>query len=221
MNDTKVLIHVDTSEVVGDCINGGLYILPPNEPTEFPVFVANALLNHKGPIHGIVEVEQVKKKNGVEYLVDEALEKAEKYLDECERKSIEFYVRQQMEDRIGTGKPSLPPNGRALSLILRRGISLKDEYGLVPVGWRDAAGSNPNTGVGQVPNTGDAAIQATLTSHKETIAQLEAQLADQAEVFAEQMAEVMKAIKGLTQAKAAETPSKLVKEAAGDPAKKA
>lgn len=143
----KILFHCDESEPVADLINGALIILPPNEPVELDEFIANAVLDHKAEIHGIVEVNATKTKTGVVYDIDEAIPRAMEALERAELATINFYVRQQMEDRIAGGKQPLPPNGRALGIIRKRKVSLRNEYGIVPVGWKDPGVDTPYAGM--------------------------------------------------------------------------
>lgn len=173
---TKVLLHLDDSEPVADVINGLLIELPAGEPVELDEFTANAVLDHKALIHGIVEVKQIKTKTGVQYDIEEAEVRAQEALAVAEDRSVQFYVRQQMEDRIAGGKPALPPNGRARSIVLRKGISLREQFGLTPVGWKDVNDSNPNVESTPTSPAISGALQSVVSSQKETIATLETQV---------------------------------------------
>ena len=185
MNKTKVLIHCDTSELVADLINGVLITLPPSEPVELDEFIANAVLEHKAGIHGIVECNVTRTKTGIVYDVDEALERAEVLLKQCEDNSINFYVRQQMEDRVASGKQPLPPTGRALEIIKRRKISLRNEYGLVPVGWRDPGVSAPYAGMSgeTTVQSANQAIVTQLELEKQKNVELKATVEDLSRKF--------------------------------------
>lgn len=164
-NRTKVLLTVDQSGGVADMINGRIIELLPNEPLELDEFIADAVVRHIGHLHGIVEVKQTKTKRGIEWDVEEALERAVKYLDECEKKIVSFYVRQQLEDRIQGGKPALPPTGRALEVITKRKINLKNQYGISPIGWTDPGADSPN----QDPHT-------VVVQNNEQVTQLQQEL---------------------------------------------
>jgi hypothetical protein len=137
VGNTKVLIHVDTVSRVGDVIDGRPIVLPANEPVELPTFIAEAVERHIGHLYGIVEVEQVRNKAGVTWALEEAMAKAKEYLVECDKATVNFYVRQQMEDRIAAGKPALPPTGHALEVIVKNKINLRKSFGITPVGWTE------------------------------------------------------------------------------------
>lgn len=158
MNDTKVLLHVDEDSIVGDVINGKPIRLPANEPVELDAFIADAIVNHIGHLYGIVIVNQVRTKTGVTWDVEEAQDRAENYLKECEKTVVDFYIRQQMEDRIAIGKPALPPTGRALDVIKANRINLRKQYGITPVGWADPDSNEINTFGANTSN--DAAVAA-------------------------------------------------------------
>lgn len=161
---TKVLVHADETEPVVDVINGHLIELPAYEPVELDPFIANAVLNHKGELHAIVEVQQIRSGRGVEYALDEAIAKSKKLLPEAYKKSVEQYVKIQMEDRIGSGRPALAPNGRPKLIIEKLGVSLFKQYGLRPVGWTDPGESEPYGEKGEVAQVSaqSAAQVATL-----------------------------------------------------------
>jgi hypothetical protein len=189
MNRTTVLVHVDISEKVADVINGRVIKLPPNEPVELDSFIANAVMAHIGGIHGVVEVKQTRSKAGVKWEVEEALVRAAHKLEDCDRAVINQYVRTQMEDRIGAGKPALPPSGRALSVILRHKVSLAKEFGLSPVGWKDeGAGAVGMLTSNQAQSNAEvSALKTVVESQKDTIAGLAAELSDLTAKFNELM----------------------------------
>lgn len=177
MNDTKVLLHVDTTSRVGDVINGKAYIFPCGEPVEMDAFFADAVISHIGHIYGLVEVNQTKTKTGIVWDVEEAQERAGAFLIECDKATVNFYVRQQMEDRIAGGKPALPPTGRALDVIKKNQINLKRQFGLHPVGWVDPGEDLPNTGH-TVAGGDNTELLKVIKNQSETISGQQAQIAD-------------------------------------------
>jgi hypothetical protein len=190
-NSTKVLLQVDESQEVADVINGHLITFPPAEPVELDTFIADTVMQHMGDIYGFVEVPMTKTKTGVTWDVDKAIELATERLKKCERASVEFYVRQQLEDRIAAGKPALAPTGRALMIIKKHNINLRTEYGLSPVGWKDIGADVPNTDNAQVS---DKALTALVSSQKLQIESQAEQIATQAtqiETLGNQFAELM------------------------------
>lgn len=175
--NTKVLLHVDTISQVGDVINGRPIILPANEGIELDSFIADAIQTHIGHLYGIVEVNQTKGKTGITWDVDEAAERAGEYLKRCNKATVDFYVRQQMEDRVGAGKPALPPTGHALAVIQKLGINLRKQFGLSPVGWSDPDSDTPNTSAAP-DNTQVDALRKVISNQNEIITGLQTQQAD-------------------------------------------
>ncbi|HEV1995744.1 MAG TPA: hypothetical protein VGR03_15535 [Candidatus Acidoferrum sp.] len=149
MSGSVVLLHEDHKfGTVEEQVGNVIYRIPPGEATEVPdevmefsdaieyrVPVAQIILRHKGPIHGIVAVTAVKMKNqlGVEYLVDEAKEEARKLLAASCQQRFEQYLQEQ-KLRIQQGGQAVAPSGRNALYIEEMGISLKD-HGINPVGF--------------------------------------------------------------------------------------
>jgi hypothetical protein len=192
VRDTKVLIHVNTISKVGDVINGKPYLLPANEPVEIDAFIADAIVSHIGHQYGIVEVNQLQTKTGISWDLDEALERAKSYLEQCDKATVDFYVRQQMEDRLGAGKPALPPTGLALEVIKARGINLRQAYGITPVGWTDPGAASPNASVGSGTATGSnevSELKSQLAAQTSLLNKLIALIGvDHAELHAQEVA---------------------------------
>jgi hypothetical protein len=130
-------MHVD-DEVVCDVMDGQLFSVPPNEPFEFESnFLGRKFIEHKH-FHGVVEVKAVKTRRGLELQLEEAAERSATLLAEKDKEMIEGYVYTQQEDRLGHGRPALPPRGRHAKLLAKYKTDLR-AYGIRPVGTSEAA----------------------------------------------------------------------------------
>lgn len=121
-------------------MDGMLFSVPPNEPFEFESnFLGRKFLEHKH-YHGVVEVKAVKTRRGLELQLEDAAERSAALLAEKDKEMIEGYVYTQQEDRLGHGRPALPPRGRHAKLLAKYKTDLR-AYGIRPVGTSDAADS--------------------------------------------------------------------------------
>lgn len=132
----KLLLHTD-DEVVHARIDINSYTLPPGEPVEIENdHHANLILEQK-VFHGIVEVPTIKSRTGISYDIDSAIATSKEALLAADDLVVAQYIRTQLEDRLGAGKPALAPQGRALKIIRRTKTDLAD-YGIMPVGWKQS-----------------------------------------------------------------------------------
>lgn len=132
----KLLLHTD-DETVFVRVDINSYILPPGEPVEIENdHHANIILEQK-VFHGIVEVPMTKTRSGINYDIESATASAKEALLAADDLVVAQYIRTQLEDRLGAGKPALAPQGRALKIIRRTQTDLAD-YGIMPVGWKQS-----------------------------------------------------------------------------------
>lgn len=136
----KVLYHVAT-DLEGTPLtavlidgNGKRWEVPYDEPTEFEnVYMADKLIEHCRH-YGIVEVTQVKSKGGIQFDVDDAMQRALAALELAEKTCINDYIKVQLESRVKANVPPLPPEGRSLDCVIKHKVNLL-KYGLRPIGW--------------------------------------------------------------------------------------
>lgn len=127
-----ILMHVDTM-VVDDLNDNHLYTFPPGEPVEVENdFIAKRILEHKW-YHGMVEVPQIRSKGGVKYDIETASKMAKEKLASADKKMLDEYVKNQMEDRIMRNFPPVPPSGRYKYVIDKYNVDLK-QYGINLIG---------------------------------------------------------------------------------------
>lgn len=121
--------------------------LLPNEPLEIESpFYAAKLIEHYGPVYGIIEVPTERTRGGLSMDIDKAEDRARKTLYAAETLMVENWVRVQMEERVKEGKPVMPPVGRVEQIIKSRNIDLRAKYNLSVVGFDftpAAASTNP------------------------------------------------------------------------------
>lgn len=136
----RYLIHVD-DEVIHDLVEARLYTFPPNEAVEVEDdFIAGRIEEHLA-YRGITVVKQKRTPKGIVFDIESAQAEARERLEAARTKAVLDYVTMQQESRISAGKPALPPTGRVLEIINKRGIDLGKEFNLHPSGWESKAAS--------------------------------------------------------------------------------
>lgn len=194
-NKTIYLLNCDTVEVA-DVVGGELYKLPPLVADEQPVpvefenpFHANALVEHKGRYHAIVEVEQVKTPTGITFNVEEAVERGKVLQEEIAQERVQQYVREQLEERVAKNLPPLRPNGEIARLIKERGINLQDLGLPNPIGFERGAAQAGRVELVQAGQQGNAELAALVKSLADSVRELKQQTQDQADQLATVVAE--------------------------------
>lgn len=147
----KFLMHVDEENAEVQ-VDGRSFSIPPNELFEVPEIrgtdcnnngqhqyisppehVAKVILNAAW-YHGMIEVPVTRKGFQMEVDIPAARAEADARLREAEHKMLERYVMDQRERALANAPP-LPPSGRLVTIIKRRGIDLKRDFNIDPPGW--------------------------------------------------------------------------------------
>lgn len=150
--------------------NGRRYEVPYDEPTEFESdFMAGKLVEH---LHyfGLIEINRIKTRHGIEYDLDEAKDRALKTLEISEKACINDYIKSQLEDRVRQNFPPLPPVGRALECCVKHKYNLL-RAGIRCIGWEPPYQMD-DPGFGQTPAANDGSVMKLIT-------ELQAQLLQQ------------------------------------------
>lgn len=167
----KNLLHVD-DETIHDLVEGRLYSFPPNEAVEVEDdFIAGRIEEHLS-YRGLTVVQTKRTPQGVTFDIEGAKKLARERLEEQRTKAVLDYVAVQQESRISAGKPALPPTGRVLEIINKRGIDLGKEFNLHPAGWESkaaAAGKDDRFRQLEEQNLKLASDNATLKENMEKI----------------------------------------------------
>lgn len=116
------------------------FIIPPFEPFEVESdYYAHHLMAIYGPVYGLIELPTTRTKTGIIFDPEEGLHRAKVYFRECQESSVLQYARIQMEDRVRSNLPTLPPTGFVLEAIKELGIDLQQRFGFTPMGWDRSA----------------------------------------------------------------------------------
>jgi hypothetical protein len=119
----------EVTEIRGmDCNNNGHqeYITPPSKVAE--------LIIARGKHFGIIEVPLTRRGTDVQVDIEDARRRAKDLLRSTEDQMLMAYVREQQE-RAQANAPVQAPGGRVLEIIQERGLDIKKEFNINPVGW--------------------------------------------------------------------------------------
>lgn len=112
------------------------YRIAPDEPFEVEdgQFYTDKLLEIYGVQYGLIECVQAKSRTGITIDIEAELERAEKYLEDCEIHMLNEYVNGQRTERIAHNLPAIPPQGRVAEIIKARKVDLKKKYNIELLG---------------------------------------------------------------------------------------
>lgn len=134
-----VFTGYDGKEVVAMVVDGAppgplgrLFVVPPNEVVEVPDIAGNELIHHKGYL-GVVRVNVIKSKTGIEYDIEQAVRDSSAAIEEADLRRWEQYVASLIEDRVSKQKAVPPPPQSMREIMARRGWTL-ESYGIKPMG---------------------------------------------------------------------------------------
>jgi hypothetical protein len=112
------------------------FIIPPNEPFEVESdYYAHHIMAIYGPIYGVIELPVTKTRTGVVIDPEAGLRDAQAALVAARWQAIFQYARIQMEDRVRSNLPTLPPTGFAEESVRILGVNLQARFGFSPLGW--------------------------------------------------------------------------------------
>ena len=129
----SIIVYHESGEEVCDVMNGHLFRVPSGEPYEFAsTFLGRKFIEHK---HwwGVVEVKTIRTRQGIQFDLEDAKERAQELLKQKDQEVIQNYINTQYDDRLAHGKPALKPGGRAAQILAKHSINLA-QYGIRPVG---------------------------------------------------------------------------------------
>ena len=156
------LLH--TSKEIAHLIDaeGKTYHIPPNEAWEVPeirgtdipgpagaapykTFVTPShkvgeMLMKQGVYYGLVEVHQVRQGNSIIFDVEGAMKASGVARKQAEDAMLQTYVKAAKEDELGK-HPIRPPSAPIQKILNERGLDLKRDFGVQPVGWTLSEGA--------------------------------------------------------------------------------
>ncbi len=94
-----------------------------------------AQLVHDGKFFGLVIVNQIRTANGISFDVEAAAKESKRIREQAETDLVEKYVKSAKDEQLGN-RAIRPPAAPIEQILSSRGMDLKRDYGLEPVGYR-------------------------------------------------------------------------------------
>lgn len=115
---------------------GRQFNIPAKKPTKVPYEAGRFILDHLG-YTGVVRVEVTESDTGTKYDVAKAKQESIDKLKDGDELRFKFWLSGVIEDYVKRSKPVPKPDDTIMRIIERRGYDLR-QYGIVPIGWREA-----------------------------------------------------------------------------------
>jgi hypothetical protein len=184
----KFVYHVyepqDDSEFITILMDDKVFQIRPHEPYEMsadsngrlldaPGFYMYQMLQTYSGLYGLVEVEAVSTRTGIQLDIDKAERDATRLLEQNRWRHIETWVQAQLNERVAQAKAILPPQGFIEESIKVLNVDLAARYNIKPIGWD----WKPDTSR-PIVNTRDLGLVTAAAPVNEEIESLKQELAD-------------------------------------------